>query len=74
MEYYSAIKKEQKIPFAATWDGPRDCYIEWSESDRERQLSYGIIYRWTLKMLLWTYLQNRNRLADVEKLMVTGGK
>ena len=54
-------------------DGPRDCHTKWSKSDRERQLSYDIAYMWNLKK--WykrTYLQDRNRVTDVEnKLMVT---
>ena len=32
-------------------DGPRDCHIEWSKSDRERQISYDIAYMWNLKMV-----------------------
>ena len=49
-------------------DGPRDCHIEWSKSDRERQISYDIAYIWNLKKWYkWTYLQNRNRVTDVEK-------
>ena len=49
------------------------CHTEWSKSDRERQISYDIAYMWNLKKgCKWTYLQNRNRLADKEnKFMVT---
>jgi len=36
MGYYSAIKKNKIMPFAATLDGPRDFHTEWSKSDRER--------------------------------------
>ena len=56
-------------------DGPRDCHTEWSKSDREGQISYDIAYMWNLKnWYKWTYLQNRNRVTDVENnLMVTGG-
>ena len=47
-------------------DGPRDCHTEWSKSDRERQISY-IAYMWNLKKWYkWIYLQNRNRVTDVE--------
>ena len=38
---------------------------------------YDITYMWNLKKkrYKWTYLQNRNRLTDIEnKLMVTKGK
>ena len=56
-------------------DGPRDCHTEWGKSDGDRQISYDIIYMWNLKKWYkWTYLQNRNRVTDVEnKLMVTSG-
>ena len=30
-------------------DGPRGCHTEWSKSDRERQISYDITYKWNLK-------------------------
>ena len=64
-------KKEQNNAICSNMDGPRDCHIEWSKSDTERQISY--VYMWNLKKRVqWTYLQNRNRVTDVEnKLMVT---
>ena len=37
------------MPFAATWDGPRDYQTKGSESDRERQISYDITYMQSLK-------------------------
>ena len=42
----------------------------------ERQISYGYAYMWNLKKWYkWTYLQDRNRVIDVEnKLMVTKGE
>ena len=30
-------------------DGPRDCHIKWSKSDRERQISCDITYMCNLK-------------------------
>ena len=56
-------------------DGLRDYHTKGSKSDRERQISY-ITYMWNLKKRYkWTYLQNRNRLTDVENtLMVTKGE
>ena len=30
-------------------DGPRDCHTEWSNSDREGEVSYDIPYIWNLK-------------------------
>ena len=57
-------------------DGPRVCDTEWSKSDRERQISYDIAYMLNLKTWYkWTYLQNTNRVTDVEnKLQLPGGK
>ena len=47
-EYYSAIKKEWNT-ICSNMDGPRDDQTKWSESDRERQISYNITYMWNLK-------------------------
>ena len=73
MEYYSAIKKNEIMPFAATWMDPE--IITLSEVSQTRQISYNITYMWNLKKWYkWTYLQNRNRLTDLEnKVMVTKG-
>ena len=66
-------KKEQNNAICSNMDGPRDCHTEWSKWDRERQISCGIAYMWNLKKAYKsTYLQNRNRVTDVEnKLSVT---
>ena len=57
-------------------DGPRDCHTEWSKADRERQISYDAAHMWNLKKgYKWIYIQNRNRITDVEnKRMVTRGE
>ena len=72
MEYYSAIKKNEIIPFAATF---LDLEIILLNEVNQRQILYNITYIWNLKQWYrWTYLQNRNRLTDIEnKLMVTKG-
>ena len=68
-------KKEWNNAICSNMCTPRDYHTKWSKSDRERQISYGIAYMWNLKKWYkWTYLQNRNRLTDIEnKLMVTKG-
>ena len=54
-------------------DGLRDYHTKWNKSDRKIQISYDVTSMWPLKS--WykgTYLQNRNRLTDIEnKVMVT---
>ena len=47
MEYYSAIKKNEIMPFAATWIDLDSIIL--SKPERERQIPYGIIYTWNLK-------------------------
>ena len=49
MEYYSAIKKNEIIPFAATWMDLEIIILNESKSDRERQLLYDSAYMWNLK-------------------------
>ena len=66
-------KKEQKCAICRDVYRPRDCHIEWSKSEKEKEILYNIAYIWNLKKgYKWTYLQNRIRVTDVEnKLMVT---
>ena len=69
-------KKERN--WVICWDvhRSRDCHTEWSKSEREKQISYINAYMWNLKKWYeWTYLQDRNRLTDIEnKLMDTKGE
>ena len=47
MEYYSAIKKNEIMPFAATWVDLEITIL--SQTERERQILYDITYMWNLK-------------------------
>ena len=48
MEYYSAIKKNEIMPFAATWMDLEISIL--SKSYREKQISYDITYMWSLNI------------------------
>ena len=68
MEYYSAIKKNEIMPFAATWMDLEIIIL--SKSDRERQIPDNITFMWNLKYdtneLIYeteTDLQTENRLV-----------
>ena len=67
-------KKEWNNAVCSHMDGPRDCHTEWSKSEKNKY--HDIVYMWNLKKChKWTYLQNRNRLTDIDnKLMVTKGE
>ena len=54
-------KKEQNNAFCSNMDGPRDSHTEWSESDRERQISYDIAYMWKLKKRLQMNLPTKTK-------------
>ena len=47
MEYYSAIKKNEIMSFAATWVDLE--IVIWVKSDREGEISYDIPYIQNLK-------------------------
>ena len=49
MEYYSAIKKNKIMPFAATWMQLEIIILSEVKSERERQIPYDITYMWNLK-------------------------
>ena len=47
MEYYSAIKMNKIMPFAATWM-EWDSHTKRNKSERERKVPYDITYIWNL--------------------------
>ena len=47
MEYYSAIKRNEIMPFAATWMNLEIIIL--SKPNRERQIPYDTTYMWNLK-------------------------
>ena len=70
MEYYSATKKNETMPFAATWTDPETVILN---EVRQRQTSYDIAYMWSKKYANELFA-NRNRPTDIEnKLMITKG-
>lgn len=34
MKYYSAMKKNELLPFVTTWMGPTEHYVKWNKSDK----------------------------------------
>ena len=48
VEYYSATKKKERMIISATWM-QLDIILLSEKSERERQISYDIIYTWNLK-------------------------
>ena len=77
MEYYSAIEKNEIMPFAATWMVVENIML--SEVNWIKQISYNITYMWNLKRkndtneLIYktgdrlTYLQNKLMVTKWEK-------
>ena len=48
IEYYSAIRKNKIMPFAATSMEPEILILKWSKSENERQIPYDMTYIWDL--------------------------
>ena len=49
MEYYSAIKRNEIVPFTETWTDPEIVIQSELKSEREKQISYNIAYMWNLE-------------------------
>ena len=74
MEYYSAIKKNEKCHLQQY--GGTETLSCWAKVSQTKTNIYGIAYIQSFfkKKYKQTYLQNRNRVMDVEnKFMVTRG-
>ena len=70
MEYYSAIKKNNIMSFAATWMQPESLIL--SEVNQKEKDKYHINHLY-VESKIWhkqTYLQNRNKLMDMENRVV----
>ena len=76
MEYYSAIKKktEWNNAICSNLGRPRDYYAKLEVSQTETNIWYHLHVECKM-WYKWIYLQNRNRLTDVEnKSMATKGE
>ena len=72
MEYYSAIKKNEIMPFAATWMDLEIIILSDVVRQRKTNIIWYHLYVESTKWYKWTYLQNRNRLTNFKnKLMVS---
>ena len=75
MEYYSAMKKNEIMPFAATWMD-LEIIILSEVSQKEKDKYHDITYRWNLQYdTNETIYEIKNRIMDIEnRLMVAKGK
>ena len=47
-------------------DGPRNYHTKWSKSYKDKYHTVSFIYGILRKWNIWTYLQDRRRLTDIE--------
>ena len=69
MEYYLAIKKNEIMPFAATWM-QLEIFILSEVRNRKTDTTWCHFYVESKIWHKWMYLQNRNRLKDMENRLV----
>ena len=74
MEYYSAIKKNEIVSFAASWVDLENIMLS-EDKDSKGQIVYDILYMWILKNNTNESIYKTNRLIDIgSKFMVTRGR
>ena len=59
-------KNGWNVAICINMDGPKEYHTKWNKSDRERQILFYTTYICTLKYNKQSYIQNRNRLPDIE--------
>ena len=74
MEYYSAAKKKNEIiPFSATWMD-LEIIILSEVSHTKTNIIWYFLHVESKTLYKWIYLQNRNRLTDIEDgFVITNG-
>ena len=70
-EYYSAIKKNEIMSFAATWMDLETIILR-EVSQRKTDTIWYHLYVESKMWHKWTYLRNRNRLTEIENRLVGG--
>ena len=69
MEYYSAIIKNEIMPFAATWMDLETIMLS-ETNQREGHMPYDITYMWKLKYDTNELLYETERVTDTENRLV----
>ena len=68
--YYSAIKKNEMMPFSATRMQLEIIILSEVKSERERQIPYDTTYMWNLKYGTNELIYETNRTMDIENRLV----
>ena len=72
MEQYSVIKKNEIMPFATTGMDRETVILSEVKAEKDNTIWYHSYVESKKKWHMWTYLQNRYRLTDIQnKFIVT---
>ena len=63
-------KKGWNNAICSNRDAPRDYHTNWSKSEKDKYYVISFICGTLKKKIKWTYLQNRNRLTDLENQLI----
>ena len=69
MEYYSAIKKNEIMPFEKTWMDPEIIILSEVKKRKTNTMWYHLYVKYKI-WHKWTYLWNRNNLTGIENRLV----
>ena len=71
MKYYSAVKKNEIMPFAATWMQLEIIILSEVSQTEKSQIPCNFMYMWNLKSKTKEQIkQSRNRLIETENNLV----
>ena len=73
MEYYSAMKKDETMPFTATWTDVQIAILS-EVGQAEGKISYDITYMWNLKYDTAKLLKKQKKTHTHRKLIVSKGE